>query len=92
MEFWPRKEEDVRLLLAEADLVDIRTKRFTWRYTFKTGGEAYDCFSAGSSTWWYAKVPPNKRDEETRRTRDYFERKEVMKLTDDTILAYGRKP
>lgn len=92
LEFWPRKEEDIRLLLAEADLIDIRTRRFTWRYTFKTGSEAYDCFSAGSSTWWYAKFPPNERDEETRRTRDYFERKKVMTLTDDLILAYGRKP
>jgi ubiquinone/menaquinone biosynthesis C-methylase UbiE len=92
LEFWPRKEEEVRRLLAEANLVDIRTSRLTWRNTFKTGGEAYDFFSAISSTWWYAKVPPNKRDKETRKTRDYFERKRVTTITDDIILAYGRKP
>jgi hypothetical protein len=54
--------------------------------------EAYDFFAAISSAWWYAKVPLNKRDEETRRTRDYFERKGVVKITDDIILVYGRKP
>jgi len=92
LEFWPRKEKDVRRLLAEASLVDIRTSRLTWRNTFKTGGEAYDFFAAISSTWWYAKVPPSKRDELTRRTHDYFERKGIVRITDDIIVAHGRKP
>ncbi len=92
LEFWPRKEKEVRRLLTEAGLVDIRTSRLTWRNTFKTGGEAYDFFAAISAAWWYAKVPPNKRDEETRKTRAYFERKGITKITDDIILAYGRKP
>jgi ubiquinone/menaquinone biosynthesis C-methylase UbiE len=92
LEYWPRKEEDVRRLLAEAGLVDIRTSRLTWRNAFKTGGEAYDFFAAISSNWWYAKVPPIKRDEETRKTRDYFIRKGIVKITDDIILSYGRKP
>ena len=92
LEFWPRKEEEVRRLLAEAGLVDIRTSRLIWRNTFKSGGEAYDFFAAVSSTWWYAKVPPIKRDKETSRTRDYFERKRVVTITDDIILAYARKP
>ena len=92
LEFWPRKEKDVRRLLAEAGLVDIRTSRLTWRNTFKTGGEAYDFFAAISSNWWYAKVPPIKRDKETRKTRDYFERKGIVRITDDIIVAYGRKP
>ncbi len=59
LEFWPRKEEEVRRLLAEANLEDIRTKRLTWRNPFKTGGDAYDFFSAISSNWWYANVPPH---------------------------------
>ncbi len=92
LEYWPREEEEVRRLLAEAGLADIRTSRLTWRNTFQTGGDAYDFFSAISSTWWYAKVPPNKRDEETRKTRGYFDRKRVTTITDDIILAYGRKP
>ncbi len=92
LEYWPLKEEEVRRFLAEAGLIDIRTRRLTWWNTFRTGGEAYDFFSAISSTWWYAKVPPTKRDQETRRTRDYFMRKGIVKITDDIILAYGRKP
>jgi len=92
LEFWPMKEEAVRRLLAEAGIVDIRITRHTWRNTFKNGGEAYDFFAAISSNWWYAKFPPTKRDEETRKTRDYFERKGVVIITDDIILAYGQKP
>ncbi len=92
LEFWPRKEQEVRRLLAKAGLVDIRTNRLTWRNTFKTGGEAYDFFAAISSNWWYAKVPPIERNKETIKARNYFERKGVVKITDDIIVAYGRKP
>jgi len=92
LEFWPMKEKDVRRLLAEAGIADIRTTRYTWQNTFKNGAEAYDFFAAISSNWWYAKFPPTKRDEETRKTRDYFERKGVVIITDDIILAYGKKP
>jgi len=92
LEFWPRKEKTVRQLLAKAGLDDIRSSRRIWRNSFKNGGEAYDFFAAISSTWWYAKFPPTKRDKETRKTRDYFERNGVVKITDDIILASGRKP
>ncbi|HVO67828.1 MAG TPA: methyltransferase domain-containing protein [Syntrophales bacterium] len=92
LEYWPRKEDDVRQLLAEAGLADIRTRRLTWRNTFKTGGEAYDFFAAISSNWWYARVPLTKRDKETKKTRDYFERKGIVQITDDIIIACGRKP
>jgi ubiquinone/menaquinone biosynthesis C-methylase UbiE len=92
LEFWPRREKEVWRLLAAVDLDDIRTRRLTWRNTFMTGREAYDFFSAISSTWWYAEVPPDKRGQETLKTRDYFERKKVTTITHDIILAYGRKP
>jgi len=92
LEFWPLKEEDVRRLLVKAGLVDIRTRRFTWRNAFKSGGEAYDFFAAISSNYWFAKFPPNKREEEARKTRHYFEREGVVEITDDVIFAYGRKP
>jgi len=91
LEFWPRTEKEIRRLLAAVDLDDIRTRRLTWRNAFKTGAEAYDFFSAISSAWWYAKVPARKRDEETRKARDYFERKSVTTITNDIILAYGQK-
>ena len=92
LEFWPRKEKEVRHLLEQAGLVDIRTRRFTWRNSFENGGKAYDFFAAISSSWWYAKFPREKIAEESRITRNYFERKKVTQITDDVILAYGRKP
>ena len=92
LEFWPRTEDEIRRLLALAGLDNIQTRRLTWRNPFKTGADAYDFFSAISSTWWYAKVPKGKRDEETRRIRDYFERHGVTTITDDIIVASGRKP
>ncbi|TFG92415.1 MAG: class I SAM-dependent methyltransferase [Syntrophobacterales bacterium] len=92
LEFWPQEEEEVRRLMVETGLADIRTKRHTWRNTFKNGGEAYDFFAAITSNWWYARIPPIKREKETRKTRDYFERKEVVTITDDIILAYALKP
>ena len=91
LEFWSRKGEEVERLLSKSGLIDIRTSRITGRNTFKTGGEAYDFFSAISATWWYGKVPPNKRAEETEKTRDYFQCKGIRQVTDDVILAYGRK-
>jgi len=92
LEFWPQKEKEVRRLLEHAGLVDVRTRRLTWRNFFENGGKAYDFFAAISSSWWYAKFPREKIAEESRRTRDYFERKKVMQITDDIVLAYGRKP
>ncbi len=92
LEFWPRTEKEVRRLLMEAGLTDIQTRRLTWRNTFKRGGEAYDFFSAISSNWWYARIPPNKRKKENKKTRDYFEHKGIVQITDDVILATGRKP
>lgn len=91
LEFWPMKEEEVQQLVVEAGIIDTRTTRYNWRNTFKTGGEAYDFFAAISSNWWYAKVPPTKRNEETRKTRDYFERKGIVIITDDIILSHGKK-
>jgi len=91
LEYWPMKEEKARRLLANAGIVDVQTVRHTWRNTFKNGGEAYDFFSAISSNWWYAKFPPTKRDAETRKTRGYFTRKGIVVITDDIIIASGRK-
>ncbi len=92
LEFWPRTEREIRQLLAAANVDDIQIRRLTWQNAFKTGSEAYDFFSAISSTWWYAKVPPDRRDKESRNTREYFERKKVTRITHDIILAYGRRP
>jgi hypothetical protein len=78
--------------MKKAGLTDIQTKRFFWRNNFRTGSEAYDFFAAISSAWWYAKLPPAKVAEEAEKARCYYERKNVTQITDDVIIAYGRKP
>jgi ubiquinone/menaquinone biosynthesis C-methylase UbiE len=92
LEFWPRKETEVRRMFARAGLVDIRTRRVLWRNSFETGGEAYDFFGAISASFWYAKLPPDVRTKDSQQARSYFDRKGVTRITDDIILAYGRKP
>jgi ubiquinone/menaquinone biosynthesis C-methylase UbiE len=91
-EFWPRKEREIREMMVKAGLSNIRTGRVIWRNVFPTGGEAYDFFAAISSSWWYARFPENRRQEESRKIRAYFSKKNKNQVTDDIILGYGRKP
>ena len=91
MEFWPRSEKSLRGLLVKVGLKDIKTRRVIWRNTFRNGGEAYDFFSAISSNWWYAKIPPDKREKENIKTRNFFLKKSVTTITDDIVIAYARK-
>jgi hypothetical protein len=52
-----------------------------------------ECFTLPKkASWWNAKLPPNKVDEISKKTRDYFQHNKVTKITHDIILAYGRKP
>jgi ubiquinone/menaquinone biosynthesis C-methylase UbiE len=92
LEFWPQSESEVRRLVEHTGMLDIQVKRFTWHNKFKTGGEAYDFFSAITGNWWYARVPPAEREALNKKTRLYFDRKGVTTITDDVILASGRKP
>ncbi|MGD0627412.1 MAG: class I SAM-dependent methyltransferase [Thermodesulfobacteriota bacterium] len=92
LEFWPVGEKDIQQMLVQAGFTDVRSRRYTWRNDFATGGQAFDFFAAISAAWWYAKFPPHKRAKESQKARDYFERKRVTQITDDVILAYGRKP
>ena len=92
LEFWPLGEREIQQMLAEAGFTDVRSRRYTWRNDFDTGGQAFDFFSAITASWWYAKIPPDRRAKESRKARDYFERKRVTQITDDVILAHGRKP
>ena len=92
LEFWPRDEDYVRELLVRAGLEEIKSKRVTWRNQFKTGSTAYDFFAAISASWWYAKFPSEKIGADSKKTRAYFERKNKTVITDDIIVAYGKKP
>ncbi len=91
LEFWPRNEKEVCRFLVERGVENIQVRRLTWRNTFQNGGEAYDFFSAVTSNWWYARVPPMERSGLNQRTRDYFDRHGVTTITDDIIVASGRK-
>jgi ubiquinone/menaquinone biosynthesis C-methylase UbiE len=92
LEFWPLGEKNIQQMLVQAGFTDIRSQRYTWRNDFETGGQAFDFFAAISASWWYAKFPPDKRAKESQKAREYFERKKVTQITDDVILAHGRKP
>jgi ubiquinone/menaquinone biosynthesis C-methylase UbiE len=92
VEYWPRKEIEIRRLLVQAGLVDIKTRKLFWQDNFQTGGQAYDFFASVSASWWNAKFPPDKIEEISNKTRDYFERKKVLQITHDIILAFGNKP
>jgi ubiquinone/menaquinone biosynthesis C-methylase UbiE len=92
LEFWPRSEAEVRRMMERAGLGHIQIKRFAWKNDFGTGGQAYDFFAAISASFWYAQFPPEKRIKDSRKTREYFERKKVKIVTDDVVLGYGWKP
>jgi ubiquinone/menaquinone biosynthesis C-methylase UbiE len=92
LEFWPLGEKDIQQMLIQGGLTEVRSRRLTWRNDFETGGQAFDFFAAISGSFWYAKFPPDKRLKESQKARDYFERRRVTQITDDVIMAYGRKP
>lgn len=92
VEYWPRKGIEIQRMVGQAGLVDVQTRKLIWQDNFETGGEAYDFFASVSASWWNAKLPPDKIEEISKRTRDYFERNKVKQITHDIILAYGCKP
>jgi SAM-dependent methyltransferase len=91
-EWWPRSERDLRRLLEAAGLEDVRTRRFAWQTQFASGAAAYDFFAAISSSWWYARFPPDARIRDSQRTRAYFDRNQISVVTDDIVVAYGYRP
>ena len=91
-EYWPRDETEIQHLLSQAGLTDVLTSQLTWQETFESGGAAYDFMACTSSCWWYAIFPADKIAEDSQKIRDYFDRKEVEKVTSDCVIAYGRKP
>lgn len=92
MEFWPRKEIEIQKMFAQANLADIKTHRLTWQDDFGTGAKAWDFLASSGAAWWYGKFPADKVAAEAQKARDFFERKKVTRITQDVILAHGRKP
>jgi ubiquinone/menaquinone biosynthesis C-methylase UbiE len=91
LEWWPRDERYLRVLMESQDLADIQVKRVIWHNDFGSGSAAYDFFAAISASWWYAKFPPHERVKDSKKTRDYFEAKNIRVITDDIVVAYGYK-
>jgi ubiquinone/menaquinone biosynthesis C-methylase UbiE len=91
VEYWPRKGAEIQRMLVQAGLVDIQTRKLFWQDSFETGGAAYDFFASVSASWWNAKLPPDKIEEISKKTRDYFEHTKVTHITHDIALAYGHK-
>jgi len=92
VEYWPRKEIEIHRWLVRAGLVDIKTRKLFWQDKFQIGSHAYDFFASVSASWWNAKLPPDRIEEISKKTRDYFEHKKVTQITHDIILAFGHKP
>jgi len=91
-EFWPRNENQVRLLMEAAGFKNISMNRFIWRNLFKTPEDASKFFSAVTSSWWFSKIPENKRIKEDAKTLQYFIKKGIRVVTDDIIVGSGLKP
>jgi len=91
-EWWPRKEEYIRKLLEDEKVENIQSKRVIWQNQFESGSAAYEFFAAISSSWWYAKFPPEERTKDSIKTKKYFEMKNIDTISDDIVIAYGIKP
>ncbi len=91
IEYWPRGETEVQRMLQQAGLSDIQIRRTSWQDSFEDGGKAFDFFAATSACFWYARIPPERRSEESVRLRHYFARRGIRRITQDVILARGTK-
>ena len=91
-EYWALTQSKIQKMLAGAGLIDIRTRRLTAQERFESGAEAFDFYAATSGLWWYGKLPPERRAVAFRKTRDYFNRRKVKRITRDVVLARGLKP
>jgi hypothetical protein len=91
MEFWPRDEKEIKTFLMNAGLDNIQTERLTWVDEFDNGGEVFDFFASTCGLWWYHRLPPDIRNKETEKTRTYFQRKNITRITSDVVFASGLK-
>jgi len=90
-EFWQRDEIEVKSFFMNAGLDNIHTERLTWIDEFQNGSEAFDFFASTSGLWWYHRLPPEIRNEETEKTRAYFHRENITEITSDVVFAFGLK-
>jgi len=58
---------------------------------YGSGSEVFDFFASTSGLWWNHRLPPEIRDKETKKTRAYFQRKNVTEITSDVVFMLGLK-
>lgn len=90
-EFWPRDESEIKTFLINAGLDDIQTEQLTWTDEFENGGKLFDFVASTTGLWWYHRLPPEIRNKETKKTRTYFQRKNITEITSDVVFAFGSK-
>ena len=92
VEFWPRTEKAVSRMFTAAGLLDVRTRRLTWKHRFENGEKAYEFFASTSSAWWYSGFRADKVAFVSQKIRAAFESRPVAEITSDVILVHGRRP
>lgn len=90
-EYWPRDEKKMITFFRKASLDSIQTKRLTWIDEFENGGKLFDFFASTSGLWWYHRLPPELRNKETEKVRNYFLNNNISKNTSDVVFVWGIK-
>ena len=91
IEFFPITENNLRKMLIHNGFTNVKTRRIMWKDNFESGSDLYNFFSATSSSWWNAKLPPNKITTVANNTKGYLERKGITQLSQDVVLAFRNK-
>jgi hypothetical protein len=91
LEYWPRNENQIKTFFMKAGLTNMHTERLTWIDEFENGSDVFDFWAATSGLWWNHRLPSELRSKETEKTRAYFQRKNINKITSDVVFAFGLK-
>ncbi len=92
LEYWPLKPRRLRRLLEAAGFVEVSTTRLRWQDEHETTLEVLDFFSATSGAWWLSRFAPETATSVEAAMRAYFEARGPRRITQDVVLARGRRP
>lgn len=91
LEYWPLKPRRLRRLLEAAGFVEVSTTRLRWQDEHETTLEVLDFFSATSGAWWLSRFAPETATSVEAAMRAYFEARGPRRITQDVVLARGRR-
>lgn len=92
MELWAVNEKKIRNLLSRAGLRDPHIRRLTGKDVFMSGTALFEFHASTTGLWWYDRISPADRGMAFRKTREYFLKRGITRLTRDVILAHAFKP